>query len=201
MQLHNRLKEELKTTSKEIISKKLGYTSASKGLNSLDSFLTYQSLNHWLRSGFYDFKYDAKEYFIQLCQILSIPKEDMETELKYQKKLSDEINSFSDSDIYINTDFKRITQPLNVLALMEHTRRIAIPKEALLFKTDTEIFKIISNLVKEHYLTCKGELALWGEICNYVYYHRDKKTYVFDKDGNLLPTDTKVNQSNYFLHL
>jgi len=87
--------------------------------------------------------------------------------------------------IYVNTNFKRTSEPIFVLAAMEYIRRLKV-KDMLLFQTDDEMFETISTVVKNHYNENDGKLNLWGDIVSYNYHHYDGKQYVFDKDGNII---------------
>lgn len=110
------------------------------------------------------------------------PKEYTEEELKLRKELL----KFKGCYIFVNTNFRRKTEPIHVLAFCESQRNLAINKSSLVFKNDMEQFKIISDMVKKHYITSEGTIGIWGKIKNYVYHHNDNKSYIFDIDGNLL---------------
>jgi hypothetical protein len=117
-------------------------------------------------------------------------------ELAYKK----EYENFQGCYIFVNTNFKRKNEPIFVLAALEHRRRLSLPKDDLVFKTDEEIFKIIGNLVKNHFIKTGGKLDLWGKIANYNYHHKDGKSYVFDTNGNMV-ADEKVIESKAILSL
>ncbi|MDQ1267484.1 MAG: hypothetical protein QG560_127 [Campylobacterota bacterium] len=56
------------------------------------------------------------------------------------------------------------------------------------------MLKIVSNLVKKHYLQNSGELQTWGKIENYQVY-LDGRVYVLDTDGNLTNGASAVSHS------
>ena len=115
------------------------------------------------------------------------PKKYTQEELEIRK----ELEKFKDSYIFVNTNFKRKSEPIFALAFCEAKRNIGLDKISLIFKTDEEIFHIISEIVKEHYIDSGGNIGLWGDIVNYVYHHSNGETYIFDKYGQILE-DIKV---------
>jgi len=76
--------------------------------------------------------------------IPTVPKIKTEEELTYEK----EQQRFKNCYLFINTNFKRKSEPIFALACMEHKRRI-YPRniENLYFKSDDEILKVISKFV------------------------------------------------------
>ena len=97
--------------------------------------------------------------------------------------LETEQNRFKNSYLFIDTNFKRKSEPIFVLAFMEHKRRIAYKNIGdLYFKSDDEILEIISKFVKEDYFTCDGTIKLWGKIVAYNWHHTNEKVYIFDKN-------------------
>jgi len=100
-----------------------------------------------------------------------------------------ELRKFKDSYIFVNTNFKRKNEPIFALAFCEGERRISLDKNELIFKNDDEIFKIVSNIVKEHYEQSAGKIGIWGNIVNYTYHHSNDKVYVFDKNGDKIESE------------
>jgi hypothetical protein len=115
-------------------------------------------------------------------QILTKPKEDTPEEIAQKQ----EREKFLFCDIFVNTNFRRKNEPIFALAFCESSRHLKIPKDDLLFKTDEEIFAIIGDIIKQHYIETDGILAVWGKIVNYFYRHTDGNRYRFDTDGNLI---------------
>jgi len=74
--------------------------------------------------------------------------------------LQEEICKFKRCYIFVNTNFKRKNEPIFALAFMESGRRISIPKEQFAFKSDDEIFELVSKIVKKHYKENEGKLQL-----------------------------------------
>jgi hypothetical protein len=123
-------------------------------------------------------------------KIPSRPKYYTQEEIAQRK----EREKFKECYIFVNTNFKRKSEPIFVLACLEYTRHISLPKDDLVFKTDEEIFKIIGNIVKNHFITSSGKIELWGKVENYNYHHKDGNSYVFDTEGKII-IDEKIIES------
>jgi len=98
---------------------------------------------------------------------------------------------FANSYLFINTNFKRTTQPIFALAFCESQRRIKLDIEELLFKSDNEILQIVANFVKDDFYTSNGKAGIWGNIVSYTWHHSDEETYIFNTDGSYEKIDTK----------
>ncbi len=112
-------------------------------------------------------------------KIPSVPKVYTKEEIEIRKELA----KFKNSYIFVNTNFKRTSQPIFALAFCESQRNIALDKNNFIFKNDNEIFILVSDIIQEHFSITKGKIGIWGNIVNYVYHHSDGKTYVFDTNG------------------
>ena len=199
MNIHNTLKNKLQFSSKEQIIKELGYNSTEKGTKALDGFLKSKDLYTWIHSGYYDFKYTAEQLLKRLCVILDLDSKTVDDELQIQVKYYAELRRVQYNYIFVNTNFKRTTQPIFALAYSEAKRRIKLDAKECIFKSETEILDIVSKTVKQHYLKTKGNIGIWGSIENYIYHHNDK-IFTFDRDGNRITADT-VNESKATLSL
>jgi len=117
-------------------------------------------------------------------------------ELAYNK----EKLRFKNSYLFIDTNFKRSSQPIFILAFCESQRRIKLNLDELLFKSDNEILQIVAQFVKDDFYTSDAKAGIWGKIISYTWYHRDAKTYIFNTDGSYekvdeIPTQTKATLS------
>ena len=101
---------------------------------------------------------------------------------------------FTNSYLFINTNFKRTTQPIFALAFCESQRRIKLDIKELLFKVDDEILQIVANFVKEDFYTSDGKAGIWGNIVSYTWHHKDDETYIFHTDGSYEKVDKKPTE-------
>ena len=108
--------------------------------------------------------------------------------------IAKESKRFKNSYLFINTDFKRTTQPIFILAFCESQRRIRLNLENLLFKSDDEILQIVSQFVKDDFYTSEAKAGIWGSIVSYTWNHRDEETYSFHTDGSYEKIDIKPEQ-------
>jgi hypothetical protein len=116
-------------------------------------------------------------------QIPKIPKV-QRIKTRQEIVLEKEQQRFKNCYLFINTNFKRKSEPIMALIFMQSKIYIA-PKNIgnLYFKTDDEILTIVSNYVKDDYFTCNGNIVIFGKIDSYYWHNTDGKVYRFDKNG------------------
>lgn len=189
------IKHKLKNISQKKLIQSMGYKSIDTGRKTLQSLLDVDDIYEWIKTGSFDFRYTSKAFVAKLCKVLEVDEIDYHVILdKYEYRAS-LINAEPDSYIFINTNFKRSSQPIFVLAIKEHIRRIRLKKELLLDMSKEEVVLYVSALVKEHFKESKGELDLWGKIDNYVLHYKKKEEIFFNKEGQVTPKQT-VNESS-----
>ncbi|MEA2099988.1 MAG: hypothetical protein U9P72_07650 [Campylobacterota bacterium] len=200
MDIYKTINIKLQTISKESLIKKMGYGSVKKGLDSLKLFEDSKDLYSWISAGHYDLKYSSSQFFEKLCEVLEIEKNDVKFALVQQAKYKNEIDKFNSCYIFVNTNFKRTTQPIFILAFAEGARRIGLDTKEFVFKTQEEILDSISNIVASHFKRKDGKVEVWGDIKNYIYHNFDGETYTFDVDGKQIE-NIEVSQSRATLSL
>ncbi|UFH58484.1 hypothetical protein [Sulfurovum mangrovi] len=186
IKIRNRIYTILQSMSKEEIeeaAKNIGYDSTKKGLKTLEIFLMHKDICTWVESGYRDSKYTALEFLLKLCELLKIHPGMCSDELETERKFLHDAEKFRSTYINVNTidnpnPMTKVLDPFESLRVLERPYI-----DELIGRTDQEIFILISNIIKEHYADNGGRI-LWGDIVNYTYYHHDKKSYIFDNDGN-----------------
>jgi len=113
---------------------------------------------------------------------MNIPNKPREVSAE-ELKISKELGKFKDCHIFVNTNFKRQSEPIFVLALLESKRKINIEAKELAYKPLDEILVMVSNIIKSHYKETQGNIGIWGNIVNYVYHHTNAETYSFNTNG------------------
>ena len=186
MNLLGTIKAKLNKTSQDEVVSKMDYHSVEKGKKSINAFLRSQNIYDWLSSGHYDYKYTAEQFFVKLSAALNFDPKIVKSELEIFEKTVKEYEKFTEVYIFVNTNFKRASQPIFALAIMESFRYVLPNIEKLIFKSDKDVLDIISDFVASHYKVNKGELKIWGKIDIYIYHHYDGKTYTFNKDGEIV---------------
>lgn len=162
------------------LAKKLGYYSLDKLNQALLKITQAKSLDEFLQNGYYDYVYTSENLVLKLAKIYGL---DILDELNQAKKLNDEVKKYKNSYIYIDTNFKRNTESIFVIAMMQGTRYLYFDKKELAFKSLDKQLQFISKVVKNHYKKIK-KLPLFGEITGYKFNHLGK-SYSFDVDGAL----------------
>ncbi len=189
MTLHDKITAKLHDIDQKALVSQMGYHNKTAGAKSLKKFLETKSIHQWLKKGNFDNHHTSETFLLALCEILDIDREDYIQTIEQSKKRQDAISCMQNPYISIDTGFRRTTQSIIVLMAMGSKNRIAIDKEEIVFKSDDDILKMISQMIQKHYQTTQGKLDMWGEIQHYVYYHVDGKRYFFDTAGMLCDKD------------
>ena len=149
---------------------KLGYLNTNSGKKRLLEILNSEGAD-WLAKSGYDMKYTSAELFKKLCGLAGIKG--------YEKELSKilkRINRDFQPYIFVDTGFKRVSQPVFVLAFSEGFRHISIAGQDVLEDEEAELERII-NIANQHYDENNGVLPVWGRILRYVYVAGAEKTF------------------------
>lgn len=169
------------------IIEKLGYRKSQLAKAQQRVIKTVQSPLLGFDTSHFDFKYSQVEFVRRLCQLLL---SDTALQTKVNESLCQvaikQVNKFIrfyhhayTPWIYVDTGFKRSTQPIFALALCESKRRIALPKTMQLLASN-EQHSIVSELITQHYQYSQSlhdsKLGIWGEIQQYVFFSNDWKT-------------------------
>lgn len=162
------------------LAKKLGYYNLDKFNQAVLKITQAKSLDEFLQDGYYDYIYTSENLVLKLAKICGL---DILDELNSAKKLNDEVEKYKNSYIYIDTNFKRTTEPIFMLAMMQGVRYVYFDKKELAFKSLDKQLQSVSKVIKNHYKSTK-KLPLFGEITGYKFNNLGK-SYSFDVDGAL----------------
>ncbi len=195
MTLYKQIKQTLEQLSEDEVLRNMGYNNLQKGHLTLKQFLDTGNIYLWLKKGAYDLKYNSEEFLKQLLKALDLTSVGKDELNQYYRRL-DAIRATRNTPyIYIDTHFKRKGESIFVLAMMGARRNISIDKELLVFKSKSEAFTLVGDIIREHYTVHHGELNLWGKIYNYIYYHTDGSKYIFNTDGTLSQNQGEISES------
>ena len=201
MQLLNTIKNKVQSIDKTKLVQKIGYSATAKGINTLEKLLKSEDVKIWLRESHYDLVNDSTSFLEKLCKVLEINDVFYESEIKNAKIYNADFLKLQEGYIFINTDFKRTTQPIHVLAFCESFRRLSLSNiDELVGKELDEIFEIISPYIKNHYINVEGQAGIWGEIKNYIVHLYDR-TYLFGTDGIFLYECNSIGESKAGLRI
>ncbi|HIQ28243.1 MAG TPA: hypothetical protein EYH42_07055 [Sulfurovum sp.] len=130
-----------------------------------------------------------EEFLEYLCEVLEISKIDYEVLLDACRDMRRQYDALKEPYIYVDTNFRRKSELIIALAMLEPKRRIKIDKLYYLKRSEEENLAYVSNAVKLHYKWRKGVLALWGQIRNYIYYDGRGNRTVFNCLGDVIEVD------------
>lgn len=90
--------------------------------------------------------------------------------------------------IFVETHFRRTTQPIFALAACEPQRYITPDDETLqlwFFGDQTKRLDLISEQVRNHYTEHQGQLGIWGPISHYILTYAADKALTIHPDGRI----------------
>jgi len=194
MELLEQIKSKLNDIDVNQLVKPLGYNSPEKAHKRLNAFISAGNVENWLRKGGYDFVHSNQSFLIKLCEVLDFNEDIYLTVIDNICKRLRKLAAMPQPYIFVNTNFKRSSQPIFALAFMEGHRRIYIDKLEVLNSLDEGI-SIAKQLVAAHYKESNGTLKMWGKIDNYIYHVNDKK-YVLNHNGEMVgPQGVEITES------
>ena len=201
MNLIYAINQALEQTNHDELLKTMGYYNLKTGQKTLLKFINTDSIYLWLKHGNYDMKFNSEEFLQHLLKALHLTSVG-NVELKQYNRRLDALRAMRNTPyIFIDTHFKRASQPIFALAFMEGRRNIGIDKELLVFKSESEILEIIGSIVKNHYISSDGKLPLWGKIFTYIYHNTDGKKFIFNPDGTLSQDQGEILESRAELRI
>ena len=174
--------QKLLTVDLKELSHLLGYRGSDKFKQRLTAMFSNDYFG--LDSSNYDFQFSSEEFVRQLCNHLNIPSllvdkvlDEIKVELEKQKNASKPF-------IFIDTDFKRKSEPIAVLSAMQKKRYFTI-EDAVAVKSLDEQLQDIQEIVTTHYQT-HPILDLGGEVQRYAYFYQADYIVVFSVTGEIL---------------
>ena len=194
------IKHKLENISADKLIEELGYNNIKTGKQTLGTLLDSKSVYDWIKAGRYDLAYTSKQFVSKLCKLLDVSEIDYVAILDAYEQRIHEVSCVPRSYIYIDTGFKRTSEPIFTLAFMEHYRRIELDKESLFDLNEEELTSYVSTVVQKHYQKNDGKVELWGTINNYVLHNNKETPKVFSINGERL-VDAVVSESRAVLKL
>lgn len=89
------------------------------------------------------------------------------------------------SYIFVETNFKRQSQPIMMLGAMQHLRRFRVSNELIELSLNQQL-PAIQQIVIQHYADSKGKLKVWGKIQSYVYFYAEDLMIEFSPKGEFI---------------
>lgn len=89
---------------------------------------------------------------------------------------------------FIETDFKRTSQPIFILSALQSNRFLAVD-EVIWERPLNDQLEAIQEQIKAHYQQ-QPVIEMWAEVKQYVYYYDENLVLIFSTTGQLLSTET-----------
>jgi hypothetical protein len=183
--LLEQIKNSLQTADVKTLAYKLGYSNTNVFEKTLKKFTGSPTILQWIENGHYDFVNNGETFLKKITNILGFDNAILQKELDYITLYKEEEQKFKSSYIFIDTNFKRESEPMGALTICEHFRRISLYKvEKFLFKSTNEILELLKIDIKKHYKKNQEGLNIWGKIVSYQL-HLLGEIYLFDTNGEL----------------
>lgn len=193
----------VKAQGRHALLRQMGYRNVEKSLKRLDALLNSPSVYAWFRTkqaGF-DFKYSAIEFFRELYKAAGIADASAELVIKEVRDRDERIRVLPRYHIFIDTGFKRKSEPIFVLAVCARLRHIPCSKERLIDMNEDEKYAYFKALIQSHYQESNGTIGIWGTIKHYVVFAGDSKKIVYFPDGSVAPISEKIDIAKAVLEL
>jgi hypothetical protein len=137
-----------------------------------------------LNDGGFDFKYGSEGFLRAMCVVTGM---DMALADQYicriKKYLKEEREAFKPY-LWVDTGFKRTSQPIFALAVCEHQRYLDFPKGFWRLSIDRQLGRAQCR-VREHVYESGGELGIWGHIKQYWFYYKKNAAYLLALNGEV----------------
>lgn len=195
MNLQNTLKLKLAHSSLQDIAQMMGYSKKNKikAAQRIENVLSDYQLNLYV--GAFDFRYSNEQFLNKLCEVVGIEINNFQDEINIIKSANNKMRDRFKSYIFIDTGFKRDSQPIFMLGVCESMRHIQLGCDVQLLPIHDQIV-YAQSLVKRHYADCNGTIKLWGNIKRYVFYYAEGATLALNGDGVILEDNPTVNVSH-----
>lgn len=135
-------------------------------------------------SGF-DFKYSSEGFLRALCVVTGMDRALADHRISRIKKYLDEEREAFKPYLWVDTGFKRRSQPLFALAVCEHQRYLDFPKGFWRLSIDRKLGRAQCR-VREHVYETGGDLGIWGEIKQYWFYYKKDAAYLLALNGEVI---------------
>lgn len=185
MQLYQLISRKLSGRALDQIALSMGYSThrlpaATARIQAVSSSETLA-----LETSAYDYRYSGQEFVAKLCEQLSIDASFAAAEIaRISAQLSARKLAFP-GFLFVETYFRRTSQPIFVLAALESRRRIYIEAAIRDLALEDQIPRL-KPIIEQHYQQHAGLLPLWGRIAEYKYVYAKDRQLIFDTTGKLV---------------
>lgn len=169
---------------REEVLKAMGYRSpTSANLERLQRVLEDPAFG--LNDGGFDFKFSSEGFLRALCAVVGMDMPLADQRITQLKKYLEEEREAFKPYIWVDTGFKRKSQPLFALAVSEHQRYLDFPKGFWRLSLDKQLGRAQCR-VREHIYETGGDLGIWGQIKQYWFYYKKNAAYLLALNGEVI---------------
>jgi hypothetical protein len=144
----------------------------------------------------FDLKYSNSEYIKKLAAICGFSPQIVEDVIdEITDKLQTQKNAFKPY-LFVNTGFKRTTQPIFALAACEHFRYLTLPKD-LIDKSALEQLAIVHEKIDKHLHETGGFIGIWGNVISYLYVYNRGAALEISPTGKILGTHNNFEPDSH----
>ncbi|SOB74728.1 hypothetical protein SAMN04488490_0254 [Marinobacter sp. LV10R510-11A] len=138
-----------------------------------------------LSDGGFDFKFSSEGFLRAMCTVVGM---DMaltnQRIIRLKKRLAEEKTAFKPY-LWVDTGFKRKSQPLFALAACEHQRYLHFAKGFWRMALDQQLGRA-QCMVREHVYRTGTDLGIWGGIEQYWFYYKKDAAYLLARNGEVI---------------
>ncbi|MCF7354901.1 hypothetical protein [Vibrio sp. CK2-1] len=200
MTLQYALKLKLMHSDLPEIAQLMGYNrkGMSKAASRIEQVLSDPQLN--LYANAFDFKYSNQEFIERLCEVVGIDlnhfSDVIDSIIAHHEAIRDAFKSY----VFVDTGFKRKSEPIFMLAFLEHHRYLSFPKEKRVLPVADQV-AYVQACIKKHYAENDGALPMWGKIQRYVFFYSEGCSISLNGDGVILEANPNLRRSMATLEL
>lgn len=178
------IKARLKGKTPVEILKAMGYQKPTQQtIERLESVMASKRLG--LEHGGFDLKYSTPEFLGALCKVAGIDEQEARQRVRHlHNGVSEDWHAFKPY-LWVNTHFKRRSQPIFALAAMESRRYLSFP-EGFWRLPIAEQLGEAQRKVHTHMADTEGTLPMWGDIDEYWFFYEPETAYVLSTSGDVL---------------
>lgn len=138
-----------------------------------------------LNDGGFDFKYSSEGFLRVLCTVTGMEVALTEQRIARVKKRLEEESAAFNPYLWIDTGFKRKSQPLFALAACEHQRYLHFAEGFWRLTLDKQLGRA-QCMVREHVYETGADLGIWGKIEQYWFYYKKDAAYRLARNGEVI---------------
>lgn len=138
-----------------------------------------------LNDGGFDFKYSSEGFLRAMCVVTGMNMALADQRICRIKKYLEEEREAFKPYLWVDTGFKRTSQPIFALAICEHQRYLDFPKGFWRLSIDRQLGRAQCR-VREHVYESGGELGIWGHIKQYWFYYKKNAAYLLAWNGEVI---------------